>query len=100
MERQSALIENRNMTPDSTPPKDTKDAALCDSCAGVQQNWRRARGHPELMQGTHRTEAHKHGQVTITKYRCERCGTVWEYENNKVNRHAGWSVLTPGKRSA
>jgi len=24
---------------------------------------------------------------------CERCGTVWEYENNKVNRHAGWSVI-------
>ena len=47
----------------------------------------------ELMQGTHRTEAHKHGQVTITKYRCERCGTIWEYENNKVNRNAGWSVM-------
>jgi transposase-like protein len=31
--------------------------------------------------------------VTITKYRCERCGTTWEYENNKVNRQAGWSVL-------
>ena len=25
--------------------------------------------------------------------RCERCGTVWEYENNKVNRQAGWSVI-------
>ena len=45
------------------------------------------------MQGTHRTVQHKHGPVTITKYRCERCGTIWEYENNKVNRHAGWSVL-------
>jgi hypothetical protein len=46
-----------------------------------------------LIQGTHRTEAHKHGQVVITKYCCERCGTTWEYENNKVNRHAGWSVI-------
>jgi hypothetical protein len=84
------------MTQDPTPTTPAIDATtrpLCDSCTGVQRNWRKAPGHPELMQGTHRTETHKHGQVTITKYRCERCGTVWEYENNKVNRHAGWSVL-------
>ena len=85
-------------TPDLNPPSDLKQGGpkkteLCDSCGGVQRNWRRAPGHPELMQGTHRTESHKHGQVTITKYRCERCGTVWEYENNKVNRNAGWSVV-------
>ncbi|MEY3446270.1 MAG: hypothetical protein RIR45_1025, partial [Pseudomonadota bacterium] len=54
---------------------------------------RKAKGHPELMQGSNRSETHKHGQVTITRYRCERCGTSWEYENNKVNRHAGWSVV-------
>ena len=45
------------------------------------------------MQGTNRTETYPHGKVTITRYRCERCGTAWEYENNKVNRHAGWSVV-------
>ena len=92
----------QDATPDPTPrvnlPSDIKKTGLekndlCGSCAGVQRNWRRAPGHPELMQGTHRTEAHKHGQVTITRYRCERCGTVWEYENNKVNRNAGWSVV-------
>lgn len=81
------------MPQDSPPPSETQKTEMCESCAGIQQNWRRARGHPELMQGTHRTVAHKHGLVTITKYRCERCGTVWEYENNKVNRQAGWSVL-------
>ena len=75
------------------PPEEAHKTEMCDACAGVQQNWRRARGHPELMQGTHRGVVHKHGTVTITKYRCERCGTVWEYENNKVNRQAGWSVL-------
>ena len=98
------MIQNSTQTPppdliqDLSPPGDlkkneSKKSALCESCAGIQRNWRRARGHPELMQGTHRTEAHKHGQVTITKYRCERCGTIWEYENNKVNRNAGWSVV-------
>ena len=75
------------------PPIEKAPADMCEACAGVQQNWRKAKGHPELMQGTHRMVAHKHGSVTITKYRCERCGTVWEYENNKVNRHAGWSVI-------
>ena len=81
------------MTQDATPKSDLNPMQLCDSCAGIQRNWRRARGHPELIQGTHRTEAHKHGQVVITKYCCERCGTTWEYENNKVNRLAGWSVI-------
>ena len=88
------------MTENTTPQPAAAAAAaaaaastLCESCAGVQQNWRRAKGHPELVQGTNRMVAHRHGSVTITKYVCERCGTVWEYENNKVNRHAGWSVI-------
>jgi hypothetical protein len=25
---------------------------------------------------------------------CDRCGTAWEYENNKTNLHAGWSVVS------
>lgn len=79
--------------PPGAPGPATPTQALCESCAGIQQNWRGTKGHPELVQGTHRTVEHKHGTVTITKYRCERCSTVWEYENNKVNRQAGWSVL-------
>ena len=74
-------------------PEPTITPEMCEACASVQQYWRRAKGHPELMQGSHRMVAHKHGSVTITKYRCERCGTIWEYENNKVNRQAGWSVF-------
>ena len=74
-------------------PTDPKKPTLCEPCAGIQQNWRRAPGHPELIQGVNRKAERSHGQVTITRYRCERCGTAWEYENNKVNLHAGWSVL-------
>lgn len=81
------------MTEDLNRHHELKKMQLCEACAGIQRNWRRAPGHPELMQGTNRTETHKHGQVTITKYCCERCGTHWEYENNKVDRHAGWSVI-------
>ncbi len=80
------------MTDELPPPSELKTAALCDSCAGVQRNWRRAPGHAELVQGVNRKVERSHGQVTITKYRCDRCGTRWEYENNKANQHAGWSL--------
>ncbi|HEY8906068.1 MAG TPA: hypothetical protein VIM63_08515 [Rhodoferax sp.] len=87
------------MTTDLPPNEESDKSTMCASCAGIQQNWRRAPGHPELVQGSNRTVAHKHGSVTITRYRCEACGTVWEYENNKVNRQAGWSVLRqPGSQ--
>ena len=36
---------------------------------------------------------HKHDLVTIKRHSCARCGTVWEYENNKANKKAGWSVV-------
>jgi hypothetical protein len=66
---------------------------LCEPCSGVQQHWRRAPGHAELVQGSHRKEDRGHGPATVTNYVCDRCGTAWEYENNKTNLHAGWSVV-------
>ena len=74
---------------------------LCGPCAGIQRNWRRAPGHAELEQGGNRQEdmrqnrysQNKHSLVTITSYSCARCGTAWEYENNKANQQAGWSVV-------
>jgi hypothetical protein len=90
------------MTPDNPTPLDPnrqqelKKMALCDSCAGIQRNWRRAPGHAELVQGGNRQEQRNGrgaGMVTITSYRCDRCGTAWEYENNKSNQQAGWSVV-------
>ena len=81
------------MTPDPTPPNEQKKMALCESCAGIQRNWRKAPGHPELVQGNNRHETRRHGLIAITSYRCDRCGTAWEYENDKTNLHAGWSVV-------
>ncbi len=69
-----------------------KPMHLCEPCAGIQRNWRRAPGHAELVQMANRKVERPHGLVTITTYRCDHCGTVWDYENNKVNLHAGWSV--------
>ena len=81
------------MTEDVNRQSEWNKMALCDSCAGIQRNWRRAPGHAELLQGNNRQERRNHGLVTVTSYRCDRCGTAWEYENNKVNLHAGWSVV-------
>ena len=81
------------MTQDQNPPIELNAPALCDSCAGIQRNWRRAPGHAELVQRGNRKEERGSGTVTITLYQCDRCGTAWEYENDKANLHAGWSVV-------
>ena len=80
------------MTQDPNRQNELKKMELCESCAGIQRNWRKAPGHPELVQGGHRQETRGRSPVTITRYRCERCGTAWEYENNKADQHTGWSV--------
>ncbi len=81
------------MTDTEKPHPSTQAAPLCEACAGIQRNWRRAKGHAELHQGLNRQEARRHGRVTITEYQCDRCGTHWDYENDKNNLHAGWSVV-------
>jgi hypothetical protein len=81
------------MTQDLNPPNESNTPALCESCAGIQRNWRRAPGHAELMQGVNRKEPRRHGAVTVTRYVCERCAAVWDYENDKTNPHAGWSLV-------
>ena len=89
----STQCERRSLMTDSNRSHDMKPLNLCEPCAGIQQNWRRAPGHAELVQGANRKEQRETGQATITSYRCDRCGNAWEYENNKANQHLGWSVL-------
>jgi hypothetical protein len=84
------------MSSPNNRPTDVSPRALCEPCAGIQQHWRRAPGHAELVQGTNRKVQREAGQVTLTSYRCDRCGTAWEYENNKANQHAGWRVVSGG----
>lgn len=81
------------MTKDLARQSELKKMELCDGCSSIQRNWRRAPGHPELVQRDNRKEERPHGLVTITRYVCDRCGTAWEYENDKTNLHAGWSVV-------
>lgn len=81
------------MTQDPNRQNELKKMELCDSCASVQRNWRKAPGHPELVQGDNRQERRGGHFATVTQYRCDRCGTAWEYENDKSNLKAGWSVV-------
>lgn len=81
------------MTKEQARQSELKKMELCEPCAGIQRNWRRAPGHAELVQRGNRKEERGSGLVTITTYRCDHCGTVWEYENDKANLHAGWSVV-------
>ncbi len=81
------------MTQETPPSTEAAKRELCDGCAGIQRNWRKAPGHPELVQGENRQEKRRQGLVSVTKYRCDNCGTRWEYENDKTNQKAGWSVV-------
>ena len=47
--------------------QEPKKMELCESCAGVQQNWRKAPGHPELVQGDSRQEKRRGHVATVTR---------------------------------
>ena len=81
------------MTPSSPSAPKRSAPVLCEPCTGIQRHWRKAPGHAELVQGTHSREDRGNGQASFTRYRCDRCGAAWEYENNKANQHAGWALL-------
>jgi len=86
------------MSNESQRRAELKKLVLCTSCAGIQRNWRKAPGHAELVQGASR-KAERNDQgggshmVTLTSYRCDACGARWEYENDKTNQQAGWSLV-------
>jgi DnaJ-class molecular chaperone len=89
----ATLIKSITMTDDINRQNELKKMELCDACAGIQRNWRKAPGHAELVQGANRQERRGGSLVTVTQYSCDRCGTAWEYENDKANQKAGWSVV-------
>jgi len=86
------------MTNASNRRDEQKKLVLCASCTAIQRNWRRAPGHAELVQMASRKAERSDGDsgshtVTITSYRCDACGTRWEYENDKTNQQVGWAVV-------
>ena len=95
------MNEDQNRSNRDLLESKSKKTTLCEPCQGIQRNWRRAPGHAELEQGSNRQvdvrqdrySQHKGSLVTITSYSCARCGAAWQYENNKANQRAGWSVV-------
>lgn len=80
--------------PSQQRQSELKKMVLCEPCNGIQRHWRRAPGHAELVQGATRKDVRQDGRtVNVTRYRCDRCGTHWEYENDKADQKAGWSVV-------
>lgn len=84
-----------NSTPDTSASP--TEPTLCASCAGIQRDWRRAPGHAELVQQSSRKAERSDGDlgghtVTITRWRCDACGAIWDYENDRTNQRAGWSL--------
>lgn len=84
-----------NPTPEAS--SSPQEPTLCASCAGIQRDWRRARGHAELVQQSSRKAERSDGDqgghtVTITRWRCDACGALWDYENDRTNQRAGWSL--------
>lgn len=84
--------DNAPMTDKYKAAAQAREASLCEPCAGIQRNWRRAPGHAELVQTQNWKEERGGRSVTITQYRCDHCGAIWEYENNPANQKAGWSL--------
>ena len=84
--------ETPPMTDKYKAAAEAREAALCEPCRGIQRNWRRAPGHAELVQSQNWKEERDGKPVTITRYICDRCGSTWDYENNKANQQAGWSL--------
>ena len=87
------MTDNHNLAAPQLREKELLKMPLCESCLGIQRNWRRAPGHAELLQRGNRQELQAGRLFTITRYVCDRCGTAWEYENNKLDQKAGWSVV-------
>ncbi len=80
--------------PNQQRQDELKKMVLCASCTGIQRNWRRAPGHAELVQVSSRKAEREGGRtVNVTTYRCDACGTRWEYENDKTDQQRGWSVV-------
>ena len=82
------------MSPHQNASATPSQTALCEPCAGIQRNWRRAPGHAELVQGSPRKVEIQGRTVTVTRYRCDRCGSTWDYENNSANQRSGWSLVS------
>lgn len=67
--------------------------AKCDACAAIKTNTRGTPGHDALTETGRDRKNYGQGGISYIRYECSTCGTKWEYENDKNDQWAGWSVI-------
>lgn len=67
---------------------------MCDACQAIVPNKRHVKAHDALQKVAGGSSYKPFGQakVYVTNYDCQACGTKWQYEDDKNDPGAGWSV--------
>jgi len=67
---------------------------LCLACESIKRNKRGEHGHEALSPTGKRYDYAPFAQaiVKVTEYKCQSCGTLWRYEDDKNDDFVGWSV--------
>lgn len=66
----------------------------CDACKAIVGGKRSAPGH-DALERTGSTPGPKligQAKYSFIQYTCKTCGTQWEYENDRNDLNAGWSL--------
>lgn len=66
--------------------------AMCEACAAIVTGRRHEKGHDGLTEIGKSKQNWGTGAVYTTKYRCSACGSLWEYEDDKNDNGAGWTL--------
>lgn len=66
---------------------------MCPDCENIVQDKRGERGHDNLLE-TRKEKDRSFGPSTVwrTFYKCQVCGTNWQYEDDRNDKCSGWSV--------
>ena len=67
---------------------------LCDACNAIELRKRKGLGHAKLLPIGEPVKVRNMGQpaVIMTHYVCEDCATKWQYEDDRRDVYAGWSI--------
>ncbi len=65
----------------------------CRPCNDIVTGKRHAPGHDALKPTGKNFDYRPHAQavIKVTEYKCQTCGTLWRYEDDKNDDFAGWS---------
>lgn len=69
---------------------------MCSACQAIEINKRSAPVHDNLRQLEGQSRSYRpfaQARVDIRAYRCESCGTNWEYEDDKNDPYSGWRLV-------